>query len=67
MIKGERSSKTICSDLFLLKFNGTLCCRKKKERRSQSKKDVEIYPMKQRHHTSPDRDSESHDKLHRCD
>ena len=41
--------------------------RKREVDSGQSKKDVEIYPMKQRHHTSPDRDSESHDKLHRCD
>ena len=41
--------------------------RKREEDSDQSKKDIDIYPLKRRHHTSPERDSESHDISHRDD
>ena len=38
--------------------------RKREEDSEQSKKDIDIYPLKRRHHMSPERDSESHDISH---
>ena len=38
--------------------------RKRVEDSDQSKKDVDIYSLKRRHHTSPERDSESRDISH---
>ena len=35
--------------------------RKREEDSDQSKRGIDMYPMKQRHHMSPERDSESHD------
>ena len=34
--------------------------RKREEDSGQSKKDIDICPLKRRHYTSPERDSESH-------
>ena len=64
-MKGERLSKTVCNDLFFLKLV-ILCVigKRKREDSDQSKKDIDIYPMKQRQHMSPERDSKSHDISH---
>ena len=64
-MKGERSPKTVCTDLFFLKLV-ILCVieKRKREGSDQSKRDIDIYPMKQRYHMSPERDSKSHDISH---
>ena len=64
-IKGERSPKTVCNNLFFLKL--LIFCaigKRKREDSGQSKRGIDIYLMKQRHYTSPERDSESHDISH---
>ena len=61
-MKGEKSPKTVCNDLFFLKLV-ILCAvgKRKREDSDQSKRDIDMYPMKQRHHISPERDSKSLD------
>ena len=39
--------------------------RKREVDSDQSKRDIDIYSLKRRHHTSPERDSESHNILYR--
>ena len=62
-MKGERSPKIVCNDLFFLKLV-ILCAigKRKREDSDQSQRNIDIYPMKQRHLMSPNPAHGNHKK-----